>query len=83
MERDKRVFGLNVKGQRVRRGWNQDEFAAMLGVSQAAVSRIESGESCPAMTMLNVGDVLNMSIEELWESPTGEPANEPTPKDQD
>lgn len=46
------VVANNVRAERVRRGWRQEDLAARLGWSRAGVGHLESGRRRPAVTDL-------------------------------
>lgn len=45
-------FGKFIKGKRIARGLSQGETATLLGISQAAYSRYESGKRDPGLKMV-------------------------------
>ena len=46
------IMGKKIKEAREKKGFNQKDFAKMLNVSQASVSKYESGENVPKMKKL-------------------------------
>lgn len=60
----------SLASRRKAAGYTQVEFAARLGVSQAAVAGWESGESYPSADKLpTIAEVLGCSIDELFADP--------------
>lgn len=52
-------FGRGLRAARRERGWNQQELADRIGVSQVAVSHWERGEAYPSFAHLaQLGDAL-------------------------
>lgn len=47
MSSETRQANTNLRSERERRGWSQSYLADALGISQAQLSRIESGEQEP------------------------------------
>lgn len=65
----KLVFGKVVAGLRKREGMGQDEFAAIIGVSQPTLSRIERGKVLPdALVYKRIAEGVGMSVGELDEA---------------
>ena len=69
MSRENVIFGRLLRRQRKRYGWTQDNLAQRLGVTRAAVSRVELGHAGPSFTMLlkirsNLG---RPSFYKLWD----------------
>ncbi|MBQ8216047.1 MAG: helix-turn-helix transcriptional regulator [Clostridia bacterium] len=61
-------IGEKIKAKRREREFTQEELAAILGVSKAAVSKWENGESYPDMEMLpQIAQLFHMSMDELFE----------------
>ena len=59
-------LGRVLVGNRHKRGITQDELAAYLGVSKAAVSKWETGMTYPDITLLpQLAAYFNISIDEL------------------
>lgn len=63
---------INVEKLRRRRGQTQTEFAKDLGVNQATVSRLESGEITPSGPLLTV---LKQMAEQKYPTTTKESQN--------
>ena len=60
------VLGRVVKAERKRRGIDQRSFAAALGVSNSAVSRLESGLYAPdGLRLQLIADRLRLGTEQL------------------
>lgn len=45
-----KLIGSNVRRQRLRSGFSQEELAARMGMNQAYVSKLESGKLNPTIT---------------------------------
>lgn len=59
-------FGMNVKRLRKERGYSQNEFAIVAGLTQAYLSRVERGLANPQLDIINkIANGLGISIEEL------------------
>lgn len=70
---DKEKTGMLIKEARISKGYTQAELAAIIGVSNKAVSHWENGESYPDVGLLeSLSSCLVISIEELV---VGEPAD--------
>lgn len=60
------ILGDNIKSLRKLKGYTQEDFAKLIGVSFQAVSKWERGESYPDITCLpTISKILNISIDEL------------------
>lgn len=61
-------IGEKIKAKRREREFTQEELAAILGVSKAAVSKWENGESYPDVEMLpQIAQLFHMSMDELFD----------------
>lgn len=61
-----KLLGENIKALRKSKGFTQEEFASLIGVSFQAVSKWERGDSYPDITYLpTISKILNVSIDEL------------------
>ena len=70
---DKEKTGMLIKEARISKGYTQAELAAIIGVSNKAVSHWENGESYPDVGLLeSLSSCLGISIEELV---VGEPTD--------
>ncbi|MEZ4770733.1 MAG: helix-turn-helix transcriptional regulator [Caldilineales bacterium] len=57
-----------VRLMRETRGWSQEEFAGMLGVSRQTVSSIENGRYHPSLPLaFRIAAAFGLVIEELFE----------------
>jgi len=66
-------MGAEIKAQRLARGWTLEELSARSGVSKAAISKIEKGQSKPSFeTLLRIARCLQMNFVEVME---GAPAS--------
>ncbi len=59
------LFGNNIKQQRKRKNWSQEELAEKIGVSRNTVSDIEKGQDfVGAKTLLNLAVALDTEVYE-------------------
>lgn len=66
IEERRRRLGENTKRERVKRGISQQSFAKMVGVSQAYLSLVESGDKNVGFNNLcKIADGLGVTIGEL------------------
>lgn len=59
-------FGKNVKIERIKKDYSQEDFAEILGVSQNYIARIETGKQ--NMSLIKIAELawaLNVEIEDL------------------
>lgn len=62
----KKILGKKIKDLRKTKGFTQEEFAGLIGVTFQAVSKWERGESYPDINYLPaISKILNISIDEL------------------
>lgn len=60
------ALGKNVYYWRMKNRASQQEIAQRLGITNAAVSRIESGSMTPSVELLiSIADMLDMSLDKL------------------
>ena len=63
---DKSKTGEIIKNARIQKGFTQIELGEILGVSNKAISRWETGESFPDIGMLeNIASTLDLKIDEI------------------
>ena len=61
-----RIFGINVKSQRLRKGLSQEELAEVCEISRNSVSLIETGKLNPTiLKVLDISKALGTTIEAL------------------
>lgn len=61
-------MGVEIKAQRLARGWTLEELSTRSGVSIAAISKIEKGQSKPSFeTLLRIARCLQMNFVEVME----------------
>ena len=61
-------IGEKIKAKRSERGFTQEELAGVLGVSKAAVSKWENGQSYPDITMLpKIAQLFYITMDELFD----------------
>jgi len=68
MEEDKllKVFGFNLKVERMKRGWTQAQFAEMLNVHEKHVCKIETGkQNITLKTLAKISNVLGATESSL------------------
>lgn len=64
---EQNILGKNIAALRKAQGMTQEALAQKLGVTFQAVSKWETGQSCPDITMLpELSDLLGVSIDELF-----------------
>ena len=62
------TIGENIADLRKKKGWTQAEFGEMLGVSNQAVSKWESGMSMPDIMLLpHIAEAFECLIDELFD----------------
>ena len=60
-------IGEKIKSKRIERELTQEEIAGILGVSKAAVSKWENGESYPDITLLTqIAQLFHITMDELF-----------------
>jgi len=63
---DLKSIGRNIKAERVRRGYSQEEFAELAETTRHSVSMIELGLQHPKIiSMLKFANALKLDINEL------------------
>jgi transcriptional regulator with XRE-family HTH domain len=68
----RRLLGLRIKELRALRGLTQEEAADCIGVFRTYMSRMESGQANPTLTMLHqIAAALGVEVAELLTAPTG------------
>lgn len=68
-----RLTGRNIASRRKKLGLNQDELADILGITPAALSRIENGVTAPRFSRLDqIAEALQCHVSDLFRTP-GEP----------
>lgn len=61
-------FILEIKLQRAKKGWNQDDLAKASGVSSCTIGLIESGKQKPSInTIVKIARALEVEPEKLIE----------------
>jgi transcriptional regulator with XRE-family HTH domain len=59
-------LGLNLRRERVERGWSQEEFADRAGIHRTYVSDLERGSRNPTITVVEkLAAALELSASEL------------------
>lgn len=62
------TLGIEIKAQRTSRGWTLEELSSRSGVSIAAISKIEKGQSRPSFdTLLRIARCLQMNFVDVME----------------
>ena len=60
------LVGANIKRERVKAGFTQDQFSELLGIGSKSLSSIERGVVGVSLpTLLRSGDILHISVNEL------------------
>jgi XRE family aerobic/anaerobic benzoate catabolism transcriptional regulator len=60
------MIGEIVRSKRIRKGFNQVQFASLLGISQTHLSQIELGKKKPSLDLLVIiSKALECSINDL------------------
>ena len=63
---DKRKTGILIKEARTKKNYTQSELGALLGVTNKAISRWETGESFPDIGLLEaISQILDIPIEDI------------------
>ena len=61
-----KIFGINVKKQRLLRGISQEELAEKCDISRNSISLIETGKLNPTiLKVVDIAKVLDVNIENL------------------
>lgn len=61
-----KIFGINVKSQRLRHGISQEELAEKCDISRNSISLIETGKLNPTiLKVIDIASALNISVEAL------------------
>lgn len=64
---NKKLLGLNIKGERNRKNLSQAELAEKIQLSTNSISAIERGMQIPnAFTLYSIAKALNIDINELF-----------------
>lgn len=77
------TLGSRIAAARKRKGYTQEEFSDLLGITPQAVSKWENDLSCPDILSLpKISELLDISIDELLTGKTQKAEKEPasTPK---
>lgn len=75
-----RAVALSVLGYRLDHGLTQTALGRLLGMSQPAVARLETGDHLPTLqTLLKLSDVLGLEIL-VSMRPSDQPRDSPTPE---
>jgi transcriptional regulator with XRE-family HTH domain len=60
------MIGENIRIERLKKGWSQEHMACMMGISQAAYSKIESGHTTMSLPRLyEIANLLEINIADL------------------
>ncbi|MFC5282626.1 helix-turn-helix domain-containing protein [Pedobacter alpinus] len=60
------MIGETIRIERLKKGWSQENMAHMLNISQAAYSKIESGQTKMKLTTLyEIAKILEVEVEVL------------------
>ena len=65
---DLKSIGRNIKAERVRRGYSQEDLAEFANTTRRSISMIESGLQNPKITLvLEIVNSLNIDINKLFD----------------
>lgn len=68
------AIGKNIAALRREKGWTQEQLAEKLGVSAQAVSKWESGKSCPDISLLPaIAGLFGVTVDALFSLPKQAP----------
>ncbi len=63
---DLKVIGRNIKAERVRKGFSQEEIAELADTTRHTISMIETGSQHPKLlSILKISNALGIDINEL------------------
>lgn len=65
MQTNKRLrnLGLNIKSERIRKGYSQEELAELCDISRNSISLIETGKINPTiLKVVDIAEALNLDI---------------------
>lgn len=63
---DLKIIGRNIKAERVRKGYSQEEIAELADTTRHTISMIETGMQHPKLlSILKIANALNIDINEL------------------
>ena len=57
--------GKSIKVALAKRGWKQNQLAAMLGVAPSSLSAIANQRSCTGQTLQKIADAFEMPVSEF------------------
>lgn len=57
--------GILIKAERLKRGWSQEKLAAMTGISQPAIRKIEKGDTKKSKFFPNIAEALGIPLHDL------------------
>ena len=65
---DLKCIGRNIKAERVRKGYSQEDLAEFANTTRRSISMIESGLQNPKLTLvLEIVNSLNIDINKLFD----------------
>jgi len=72
MDKDyKYILGRNIKAERLRKDFTQEQFAEMINMSVSYVSKLEQGLTSPtALALYKMAVILNIPMEEFMKGIT-------------
>lgn len=63
----KEVFGKNIRMERRKRDWSQQQLAKMCGTTQTNIAMIENGRSTPNMELaVKMANTFNLGLDALF-----------------
>ena len=67
MENLKKLLGQKIKETRCKRGLSQQQLAELINIDQRNLSNIECGNTFPTKSLINISQILNISLPELFD----------------
>ncbi|MBO6088136.1 helix-turn-helix transcriptional regulator [bacterium] len=65
---DLKSIGRNIKAERVRKDYSQEELAELANTTRRSISMIESGLQNPKLTLvIDIANSLNIDLNKLFE----------------
>jgi len=67
MKNLKKLLGQRIKELRLKNSMTQEELAEKVGIDQRNLSNIECGNTFPHKSLLNIAEVLNVDVKDLFD----------------
>lgn len=75
------TLGMRISRLRKAKGYTQEEFSQLLGVTAQAVSKWENDNSCPDIMLLpKIAQLFDVSVDELLSGAEGKPQQDKAPE---